>query len=66
MVGRLSSTVRQALAAGVMDEIVLDIVPVLLGGGTPFSSPALARIDLEPISTARSGSVTTLRFRVRK
>jgi hypothetical protein len=42
------------------------IVPVLLGGGTPFSSPGLARIDLEPISTTRLGSVTTLSFRVRK
>jgi dihydrofolate reductase len=25
--------VRQALAAGVVDELVLDFVPVLLGGG---------------------------------
>jgi len=28
-----ASTVRQALAAGVVDELVLDVVPVLLGGG---------------------------------
>ena len=28
-----ASTVRQALAAGVVDELVLDFVPVLLGGG---------------------------------
>src|SRR2546421_4529581 len=28
-----ASTVRQALAAGVIDELVLDIVPVLLGSG---------------------------------
>jgi hypothetical protein len=41
-------------------------LPVLLGGGTPFSSPGLARTDLEPVSSTRSGSVTTLRFRVRK
>jgi hypothetical protein len=39
---------------------------VLLGGGTPFSSPGLPRIDLEPVSTTRSGPVTTLRFRVPK
>jgi dihydrofolate reductase len=55
----------QCLQRGLVDEILVHIVPVLLGGGTPFSSPGLARIGLEPISTTRSGSVTTLRFRVR-
>jgi dihydrofolate reductase len=28
-----ASTVRQALGAGVIDELVLDFVPVLLGAG---------------------------------
>jgi dihydrofolate reductase len=56
----------QCLQHGLVDEILVHIVPVLLGGGTPFSSPGLARIDLEPISTTRLGSVTTLSFRVRK
>jgi dihydrofolate reductase len=56
----------QALQRGLVDEIVVHIVPVLLGGGTLFSSPGLPRIDLEPVSTTRSGPVTTLRFRVRK
>jgi dihydrofolate reductase len=57
---------RQALQHGLVDEVLVYILPVLLGGGTPFSSPGLARTGLEPISTTRSGSVTTLRFRVRK
>jgi len=39
---------------------------VLLGDGIPFSTPGLARIDLEPISSKRSGAVNILRFRVRK
>ena len=57
----------QCLQRGLVDEILVHIVPILLGGGTPFSSPGgLARIDPELLSTTRSGSVTTLRFRVRK
>ena len=44
-----ASTVRQALAAGALDEIVLDIVPVLLGSGERlFGGPGAraARGDL--------------------
>jgi dihydrofolate reductase len=55
----------QCLQHGLVDEILVHVLPVLLGGGTPFSAPGLARTGLEPISTTRSGSVTTLRFRVR-
>ncbi|MGO8982438.1 MAG: dihydrofolate reductase family protein [Streptosporangiaceae bacterium] len=57
----------QCLQRGLVDEILVHILPVLLGGGTPFfTSAEAARIDLEPISSARSGLVTTLRFGVRK
>lgn len=56
----------QAFARGLVDEVLVHVLPVLLGDGIPFASPGLGRIDLEPISTTRSGSVTTLRFRVRK
>jgi hypothetical protein len=42
------------------------VLPVLLGDGIRFSSPGLARIDLVPLSSARSGDATILRFRVLK
>ena len=43
------------------------VLPVLLGDGTRFfSSPGLARIDLEPGSVTPAGTVTILRFRVRE
>ena len=42
------------------------VLPVLLGDGIRFSCPGLTRIDLEPVSSTRSGAVTILRFRVRK
>jgi dihydrofolate reductase len=56
----------QCLRRGLVDEILVYVLPVLLGDGIRFSSPGLARIDLEPVSSMRSGAVTILRFRVRK
>jgi dihydrofolate reductase len=56
----------QCLQRQLVDEILVYMLPVLLGDGIRFSSPGLARIDLEPLSSARSGDATILRFRVRK
>src|ERR1700736_4401652 len=56
----------QCLRRGLVDEILVYVLPVLLGDGIRFSSPGLARIDLEPVSSTRSGAVTILRFRVPK
>lgn len=53
---------RQCLEHGLVDEILVYLLPLLLGGGTRFASP---RIDLEPISSTRSRDATLLRFRVR-
>jgi dihydrofolate reductase len=55
----------QCLQRGLVDEILVYVLPVLLGDGVRFSPPTLPRIDLEPISATRSRSVTILRFRVR-
>ena len=58
---------RQCLERGLVDEILVYVLPLLLGDGTRFySSAGLARIDLEPLDSTRHGSVTVLRFRVRK
>ena len=57
----------QCLRRGLVDEILVYVLPVLLGDGIRFfSSPGLARIDLEPVSVTPSGPVTILRFRVRE
>jgi dihydrofolate reductase len=56
----------QCLRRGLVDEILVYVLPVLLGDGIRFYSPlGLARIDLEPLGSTRSGAVTILRFRVR-
>ena len=56
----------QCLAHGLVDEILVYVLPVLLGDGVPFSPPGLSRVDLEPVSSVRSGDATILRFRVRR
>ena len=56
----------QCLARGLVDEILVYVLPVLLGDGIRFSPPGLPRIDLVPVSSSRSGAVTILRFRVRR
>ncbi|MHB1596906.1 MAG: dihydrofolate reductase family protein [Streptosporangiaceae bacterium] len=55
----------QCLRRGLVDEILVYVLPVLLGDGIRFASPGLGRIDLEPIGATRSGTVSILRFRVR-
>jgi dihydrofolate reductase len=56
----------QCLRRRLVDEIQVYVLPVLLGDGVRFSSPGLARIDLEPVSSTQAGAVTILRFRVRR
>jgi dihydrofolate reductase len=56
---------QQSLAEGLVDEVLLHVVPLLLGEGIRlFASPAARQITLEPISVGQSGQVTDLRFRV--
>jgi dihydrofolate reductase len=56
----------QALAAGLLDEVSLDLVPVILGAGRPFfGSLADGPYVLEgPISAVQGNRVTHLRYRV--
>ncbi|HCT79028.1 MAG TPA: deaminase [Micromonosporaceae bacterium] len=59
---------RQCLEAGLLDEIWIDLVPVLLGGGTPFFDQ-LKNIPVVldgPISVIEDIDVTHLRYRVRR
>jgi dihydrofolate reductase len=57
----------QCLNAGLLDEIWVDLVPVLLGGGTPFFDRLKAApVELEgPTSVVQGTDVTHLRYRVR-
>ena len=67
-VGLNSGTIAsQALDAGLVDEIWVDLVPVILGGGTPFfqglgSAPVL----LDGPAVTEGTEVTHLRYTVRR
>ena len=56
----------QALRRGLVDEILVYVLPIVLGGGGPFSADGAATVELEPFESRRAGDVTILRFRVRK
>jgi dihydrofolate reductase len=58
-----ASTIRQALAAGVLDEMVLDVAPVLLGGGERLFD-GVADPGLTPIEVIESPRATHIRYRV--
>ena len=64
----LGATVaRQCLEAGLLDEIIVHIAPVLVGEGVRlFESVGRAPIRLEAISSHQEGEITVLRYAVRQ
>ena len=62
-----ASAGRQCLAARLLDEVALTLVPVFLGGGIRlFEDLGGAHIDLAPQRPVETPGVTHLRFRVIK
>jgi dihydrofolate reductase len=59
-----ASIARQCLQQGLVDEILIHLVPVLLGDGVRlFAGPDSEPIHLHRIECAESGQLTDLRFR---
>lgn len=56
-----ASTVRQALEAGVVDELTLDVAPVLLGSGESIF--AGVHFEFEPVEVLHSPLATHIRYR---
>jgi dihydrofolate reductase len=57
-----ASTVRQALAAGPVDSLLIDIVPIVLGAGESMWD-GLADVKLEPVEVIHSPHATHVRYR---
>lgn len=67
VVGGGADVARQALGAGIVEEVAIHLVPVLLGGGTRlFGESGGVRMRLQRIGTVESPFATHLRFRVPK
>jgi dihydrofolate reductase len=60
-----ASAVRQALAAGVVDELTLDVAPVLLGAGERLFDGVEA-LRLEPVEVLHSPAATHIRYAVER
>jgi len=60
------SVVQQLLQAGLVDELRVDVMPVLLGAGLrSFGDTGLERVQLEKVGVQEVGPRTSLRFRVK-
>ena len=60
-----AQVVNQYLAAGLLDELELHLVPVLLGGGARlFDDVGGAKVRLEQIRVVEAPGVTHLKYRV--
>jgi dihydrofolate reductase len=57
-----ASTVRQVLVAGVIDELTLDVVPVLLGSGERLFD-GVGYFGFEPVEALHSPLATHIRYR---
>jgi dihydrofolate reductase len=62
-----ASVIQQGPRAGVVDELHVEVMPVLLGAGLRlFDGPGLEHVILAKIGVREVGAMTELRFRVAK
>jgi dihydrofolate reductase len=57
-------TVRQCLDAGILDELQINLVPVVLGEGLPYFEGIARTVELEGPEVVEGIGVTHLRYRV--
>jgi dihydrofolate reductase len=65
-IGGGAATINQYLAAGLIDELELHVVPVLLGGGARLFDGVGPEVKLELLRVIEAPGVTHLKYRVEK
>jgi riboflavin biosynthesis pyrimidine reductase len=59
-------TAGQVVRAGLLDEIIVHIAPILLGDGVRlYGAPGTTAVELERVERGDSEQVIDLRYRVR-
>jgi dihydrofolate reductase len=64
-IGGGASVINQYLAAGVVDELELHVVPLLLGDGARLFEGVGTKLELEQVRAVDAPGVTHLKYRVR-
>ena len=60
-----ASVARECVEAGLLDEVIVHVAPVLLGGGVRMFERAEGElVKLTPLSSVREGETTVLRYAV--
>ena len=60
-----ADVIRQALEAGVVDELAIIIAPVILGGGKRLFEGFSSSLDLEHLGVRQSQYATFVDYRVK-
>jgi dihydrofolate reductase len=60
-----ADTIRQALEAGLVNELAIVVAPVILGGGKRLFDGFTKDIDLEHLGVRQSQFATFVDYRVR-
>jgi len=66
LIGGGANAAQQYLAAGLLDEMELHVVPLILGGGARLLDNLGKEIELEPLRTVEGPGVVHLKYRIAK
>lgn len=63
-IGGGANVINEYLAAGLLDELELHVVPILLGGGARLFEGVGPHVSLDPIRVVAAPGVTHIKYRV--